>query len=90
MSCSSCKYLKEDNKKDGLVCGCCYYCSKKEKYINGTNDVCDKYGLSYSRNTYTCNKIYEDGEKYCDDSTSIGFYLVLLIFLVIVAIIVNI
>lgn len=29
MSCSSCKYLKESDKKEGAVSGCCYYCSKK-------------------------------------------------------------
>lgn len=90
MSCSSCKYLKENDKKDGAVCGCCYYCSKKEKYVNGSNNVCDKYALAYCRDTYTCNKIFEDGDKYCDDSTDIGVYLILLIFLIIALVIVKV
>jgi len=90
MSCSDCKYLKENNKKEGGVCGSCYYCSKIKNYVNGSNNTCEKYERAYSRNSYTCDKIYHEGKEYYDDTTPISFYVVLLIFLTIVAIIVNI
>ena len=90
MSCSSCKYLEEDKRNEGAVSGCCYYCSKVNSYVNGSNNSCENYEKSYSRSTYTCNKIYEEGESYYNDSTSNLFYLVILIVLIIFALIVNI
>lgn len=89
MSCSSCKYLKEDKRCEGRVSGACYYCSKINSYVNGANTACEKYEKSYSRNTYTCNSIYEDGEKYYNDATPISFYLFILIIMIILALIVN-
>lgn len=90
MSCSSCKYLKESNKKDGAVSGCCYYCSKVNSYVNGSNNSCESYEKTYSRSNYECDKVYEDGKNFYDDSTPISFYLILLVILIILAIIANI
>lgn len=90
MSCSSCKYLKESKKRVGSVGGCCYYCSKINSYVNGSNNKCEYYEKTYSRNNYECDKIYEDGKDFYDDATPISFYVALAIILTILAIIANI
>ncbi len=90
MSCSSCKYLKTSDKSKGAVCGYCYYCSKVNSYVNGSNDNCSDYETSYGRSTYICNQIYEDGEHYYNDSTPISVYVVILVILSILAFIFNI
>ena len=90
MTCSSCKYLKENKKCDGKVCGACYYCSKVNNYVNGSNNKCEKYELSYCRSNYICNKIYNEGEMYYDDSTPNSFYLIILIILIIFVLVFNI
>ena len=90
MSCSSCKYLKGNDKKEGSVSGCCYYCTKINSYVNGSNNKCENYEKTYSRNNYECDKIYEEGKDFYDDSTPISFYVVLAVILAILAIIVNI
>ena len=90
MSCSSCKYLKESNKKDGAVSGCCYYCTKMNCYVNGANNSCESYEKTYSRSNYECDKIYEEGENFYDDATPNCFYLILLAILIILAIIANV
>ena len=84
MSCSSCKYLDENNKKNGCSGGCKYYCSKIKSYVNGSNNSCKEFQTSYSRTSYICNKIYEEGEEYSDDSISVGGYLFILIILIII------
>lgn len=89
MTCSSCKYLKENKKCDGKVCGACYYCSKENSYVNGSSDKCEKYELSYGRSNYICNKIYNDGEIYYDDSIPNSVYLFILIILIILVLIFN-
>lgn len=89
MSCSSCKYLKEKDKKKGCVSGCKYYCSKIKTYTLGNNPSCPKYEKSYCRKNFECDLIYEEGENFYDDSTSISFYIIVLIVLLILALIVN-
>lgn len=73
MSCSSCAYLDV---------------SKKKYFVNGCNNSCNDYKSSY-RTNYECNKIYDDGRIYCDDTTAVWFYLVILIILVILGLIFN-
>jgi hypothetical protein len=89
MSCSSCKYLKENNKSEGAVSGCCYYCSKIGSYVNGANNECNYFEKSY-RSNYLCNKIFEDGEHYYNDFRTSESYLIILFVLLILAIICNI
>lgn len=89
MSCSSCKYIKYNDKKEGIVSGACYYCSKVNNYVNGSNNKCESFEKSY-RNSYECNKMFEDGESYYNDDTSIELYLILLFIMIIFAIIVNV
>ena len=90
MTCSSCKYLNDKNKKDGAYSSCCYYCSKQKQYINGSNPKCPEFERTYARTTYEYNKIYEEGEHYSADATPLEVYLILLIALFIMVIIVNI
>ena len=90
MTCSGCKYLDNENKKEGQVCGCCYYCTKIKSYVNGSNNSCSEYEKSYGRNSYQCNTIYEEGEKYSNDTTPPSMYLFFLIIFIIIAIIANI
>ncbi len=89
MTCSSCKFLNESKKYDGKVCGSCYYCSKENNYVNGSNSKCKDYVLSYGRSSYICDKIYNDGEKYYDDNIPNSCYLFLLLVLIILALIFN-
>ncbi len=89
MSCSSCKYLKESTKKVGAVSGAIYYCSKAEKYVNACNNGCSDFSNDYGRKTYNCNKIYEEGEHYYNDSTQNEFYLLILIIMIILGLILG-
>lgn len=83
MGCCSCKYLNENCKKEGKVSGCLYYCSKIKAYVNGASDSCDDYCFEYGRKVYTRDEIYNDGKTYYNDTTPVGFYLVILIILII-------
>ena len=89
MSCSSCAYLDESKKKNGGSTGCIYYCKKNKCFVNGCNNSCNEYKSSF-RKSYDCNRIYDEGKSYCDDTTPISFYLVLLIGLVILGLIMNV
>lgn len=89
MSCSSCEYLKGSNKKRGALCGCIYYCVKTGKYVNGSDSSCSNYMRTYSRNNFECDEIFKDGELFCNDSKSVSYYVIILIFLVIIAIFIN-
>lgn len=88
MSCSSCKYLKENNKKEGCVSGACYFCSKNNCYVNGANNKCSHFQKSY-RSNYICDKIFEDGEIYYDNGKGNGFYLIILIIMLLMCILFN-
>ena len=83
MGCCSCKFLVEKNKIEGKVNGSLYYCSKLKTYVNGANDKCDDYYLAQGRGGTVRDEIYNDGRKYYDDTTPIGFYLVVLVILII-------
>jgi len=89
MTCSSCKYLKENDKCCAKVSGACYYCSKVNSYVNGSGNKCEEYELNYGRSNYICNEIYNDGESYYNDSIQNSVYLFLLIILIIFAIVFN-
>ncbi len=89
MSCSSCKYLKEGDKKEGTVCGAQYYCEKIKAYIDASNNNCNDYEKSYARSNYTCSEMYDDGNNYYDDTTPNGVYVLLLIIMIILALIFN-
>lgn len=90
MSCSSCKYLNSEKGNNGKCSGCCYYCSKKQDYVNGSNNKCEEFETSYGRTAYECNKIYNEGKNYSNDTTSVFAYLILLVFMIIISIIVNV
>lgn len=88
MSCSSCKYLKENNKREGCVSGACYFCSKNNCYVNGANNKCNYFQKSY-RSSYICDKIFEDGEIYYNNSKENDFYLIILIIMLLMCILFN-
>lgn len=90
MTCSSCKYLKEDKKYEGAVSGCKYYCSKFETYIDASQYSCEKYEKSYSRNNYTCDKMCDDGRNFYDDDRPLSFYIFMLIIIIVVGLIITI
>ena len=89
MSCSSCAYLDESKKKDGVCSGCIYYCKKNKCFVNGCNSSCNEYKSSF-RSNYECSKIYDEGKSYSDDTTPVSFYLVILVVLVILGLIMNV
>ena len=88
MSCSSCKYLKTDKNITGCSGGCKYYCEKNKDYVVG-NDCCNNY-CSSTRSNYLCNKIYNEGREYNDDSKSPSDYMFILVLLLIVLFILKI
>ena len=89
MCCYACKYLCENDKKEGKCCGALYYCSKLKKYINSASKGCDNYFKDFSRGSFTRDEIYNNGKKYYDDDKDPGVYLVILFFIIIVGIIAN-
>lgn len=89
MSCSSCAYLDASKNKNGGCSGCVYYCKKNKNFVRGCNNSCSDYKSSY-RTNYECNKIYNDGRSYSDDTTSVAFYIVVLVSLVILGIVFNV
>lgn len=90
MKCCDCKYLKYDDKKNGDVSGCLYYCYNIQKYINGTNEVCENYCKDYARKIYESDEIYNDGKNYYNDSTPTSTYVFIAVILIIIAFIVNV
>lgn len=85
MSCSSCKYLKSNDKIEGNVSGCKYYCKKCKGYVLG-NNLCDKFEKDYCRRNFECDLIYLDGKNYYDEKHSISFYIFVLIILILMII----
>ena len=83
MGCCSCKYLNENCKMEGKVSGSLYYCSKLKPSVNGASGRCANYCIDHGRKVYTRDEIYDDGKKYYNDTTPVGFYLVVLIILII-------
>ena len=90
MGCYNCAYLDKNNKKEGSLNGCMYYCTKMKKYVNAAYDECDSYSKDYSRKSYENNEIYNNGRHYCNGSdTPLSIKIILIIILIIIAIISN-
>ncbi len=83
MTCSSCKYLVETDKKEGALCGAKYYCTKTGCYVDGSSDKCNIFEKSYTRKNYTCNDIYNEGRMYSDDDKPVSFYIIVLILILV-------
>lgn len=69
MGCCNCKFLDENNVRDGNVSGCCYFCKKRKCYVTGNSTGCDYFSNDYSRSSYMKDEIYYNGEKFYDDFT---------------------
>ena len=82
MNCSCCKHLVNENKKDGEFTGAQYYCKKNNCYVSGNCKGCNSFEKTYARNNYECQKIYEEGENFSDDTREPSFYMSLLIFII--------
>lgn len=41
MGCCTCKFLDENNVREGKVSGCCYFCKKRKCYVTGNSTGCD-------------------------------------------------
>ena len=67
---------KADGKVDGL-----YFCKKQKQYINPSNTECEKFEKAFKRQNWESNEIYEAGKKYYNDSTPVGIYVFILIFM---------
>ena len=87
-SCSSCKNLKEKDKKEGET-GAVYLCSKLKTYVQGNNS-CENYSEDIMRKVYTRDEIYRDGERYSNDKTSVSTYIFIAVFLVILGLILGV
>ena len=90
MACYNCEYLVMDNKKDGSINGCLYYCKKNKQYVNGACDGCGNFSRDYSRKTYENNEIYNNGRHYSNGgSAPLSLQIILIVTLIIFALIVN-
>ncbi len=90
MGCCSCKYLDENDKKEGKVTGCSYFCKKKNCYVTGNSTICDNFNIDYSRKKYISDELYHNGVEFYNDNTPIGFYLFILLILIIILIVTEI
>lgn len=89
MGCCYCKYLDENDKKEGKCTGALYYCKKKKKYVSGSSDGCDSFSKDYARKSYIISEIFTDGKNFYNDSTDVGVYVVILIVMILLGTIVN-
>ena len=88
MGCYNCEYLNKEDKKEGKINGCMYYCTKMKKYINGACDGCEAWSKDYKRANYENNEIYNNGRHFSDGSdTPLSLQIMLIIILIIIAII---
>lgn len=90
MTCSSCKYLKENSKCAGALCGAKYYCSKMKIYVDGSSDRCNMYDKKYSRSNYECSNIYDDGKSFCDDDRSILYHVFILVIIIVIGLLIKV
>lgn len=67
MGCCSCKYLDENDKKEGKVTGCSYFCKKKNCYVTGNSTICDNFNIDYSRKKYISDELYHNGVEFYAD-----------------------
>ena len=86
MACCSCKNLDEKNPAKGVM-GCRYYCKKLKTYVGGDNPECAKFEKSLTRSNSKCDDIYEEGKDFYNDTHSVGYYVVILIFMIVILII---
>ena len=89
MTCSSCKYLKENKKYEGSLCGVKYYCEKIKEYVDGSNYCCNNYAKTYSRSNYDCDKICEEGRNFSDDDRPISYHIIILILIVLLGLLIT-
>lgn len=91
MACYNCEYLVAENKKEGNINGCLYYCTKMKKYVNGTDSGCDLHSKDISRSTSLNNEIYNNGRHYYNGNDfPLSIKVIFIFILVILAIIANI
>ena len=87
--CYNCKYLDKEKKKQGKVDGNLYYCQKNKAYINAAKDTCPNFSKS-ERRSWENDEIYQDSKKYYDNDTPLGFYIFILVVLIILGLILNV
>ncbi len=74
MACSSCKNLDIKKESRGEVSGAMYFCKMKGKYVCGNTENCSDYKEDTLREDYKCDKVYEDGEIYVNDTKFVKNY----------------
>ena len=88
--CADCANLDDKKSQDGKVSGKLYYCKKLKQYVNTTMDACEKFDQTYSRKRSKVDEIYDDGKKFDNDNTPLGFLIVVFIILVILGLILGV
>jgi len=90
MYCSDCDNLNDSKKKEGSIKGCMYECKKLKKMVPG-NYSCDKFEKSWSRDSFTKQRIYTEGREYSDKAKgSVGWLVFLLTVLIVLALIMGV
>ena len=87
-NCYNCDNLDPKKKSAGKLDGSLYYCKKLKTYVNAYRDGCEKWEKS-DRKSYENDEFYEQGKKYYNDDKPLGFYLFLLVLVIIFCIILT-
>lgn len=89
MNCVNCKYLDINNKKEGKVNGCLYYCKLRQEYVYGCDGTCEKFE-NERRDSKVIEKIYQEGKEYDDINASPEALLIIIIILVIMGMVMGV
>ena len=84
-----CKYLDVNNKKEGKVNGCLYYCKLRQEYVYGCDGTCEKFE-NERRDSKVIEKIYKEGKEYDDINASPEVLLIIIIILVIMGMVMGV
>ena len=88
-NCYNCSNLDPKQKSAGKLDGNLYYCKKLKTYVNAAKDGCEKWDKA-DRKSYENDELYEQGKKYYNDNKPLGYYLFLLILIIIFCILMTI
>lgn len=94
--CADCDFLDTKKEKKGKVSGSMFLCKKQTKakkkdvYVNPRDNRCDNFEVTWKRNTFDRQRIYDKGKYWNDNDTPISTYLIILILLIVAGLILGV
>lgn len=89
-NCSGCKNLKVKKTKEGKVAGKLYFCELHHEYRYVNEKGCDKFEKNKKITKDIIKEIEEESKKYDDSPIMVGFYLTILIILIVLGLIMGV